>query len=112
MTTLPAIVAAYAGDVLWAAMVFWLLARVWRMARTARLAAVALTIAIIVEASQLSDMSWLVALRATPLGALALGQGFLWSDIACYTIGVSVAALLDMALDAQRRVRAASRRPA
>jgi hypothetical protein len=44
-----------------------------------------------------------VAVRETRLGALALGQGFLWSDIACYAVGIAVAAVID----AQTRRRAA-----
>lgn len=111
-TDLPTMVAAYAGDVLWAAMAFGLLTFVWPSARTRWLAAGALAIATTVELSQLSNEPWLVALRETPLGAMALGQGFLWSDLVCYTIGVSLAALLDRALRAQRGTHAASHRAA
>ena len=92
---LPPVVATYAGDVLWAAMVFGLLALVRPRARTRELAAAALAIATLVEVSQLWRAPWLDALRATRVGALALGHGFLWSDLACYAVGVAVAALLD-----------------
>ena len=101
---LPRVVAAYAGDVLWAAMVLWLLALLAPRARTPALAAGALAIAVAVEASQLWRVPWLDAVRATRAGALALGQGFLWSDLACYAGGVALAALLDVAL--RRRGRA------
>ena len=100
---LPALVAAYAGDALWAAMVLWLAALVAPGARTRTLAACALAIAFAVEASQLYRAPWLDALRATRPGALALGQGFLWSDLACYAVGVGAAALLDRALVHRRR---------
>lgn len=96
---LPHFVAAYAGDALWAAMVFWLAAIVAPRARTITLAAVALAISLAVEASQLYHAPWLDAARATRPGALALGQGFLWSDLACYAVGVAAAALLDAALE-------------
>ena len=95
---LPPVVAAYAGDALWAAMVLWLLALLLPRAGTGRLAAGALAIATAVELSQLHHAPWLDALRATRLGALALGHGFLWSDLACYAAGVGVAALLDRML--------------
>jgi hypothetical protein len=94
-TMLPSFIERYAGDVLWATMVAWLLALLWPRAATGRLALGALAIAITVELTQLYRAPWLDAIRATPAGALALGQGFLWSDLACYAVGVSLAAFLD-----------------
>ncbi|MES2306363.1 MAG: DUF2809 domain-containing protein [Gemmatimonadota bacterium] len=94
----PAFFAMYAGDTLWAMMVFWLLALLWRAAPTARLAAGAITIAVAVECSQLYHAPWLDAIRDTRIGALALGSGFLWSDLVCYAVGVAIAATLDRAL--------------
>ncbi|MCL4864340.1 MAG: DUF2809 domain-containing protein [Gemmatimonadales bacterium] len=95
---LPAFVARYAGDTLWAAMVFWLLAMLWPRARTRGLAIGALGIAVGVEISQLYHAGWIDAIRQTRLGALALGSGFLWSDLACYAVGVGVAAGVDRLL--------------
>lgn len=91
----PAFVARYAGDTLWAAMVFWLLALGWRRGSTGRVAAGALAISFAVEFSQLYRAGWIDAVRDTRIGALVLGNGFLWSDLACYTVGVAAAALLD-----------------
>ena len=92
---LPSVVALYAGDALWATMVTWLLALLWPRAATSRLALGALARAVTVELTQLYRAPWLDAIRATTVGALALGQGFLWSDLACYLFGVSLAAFLD-----------------
>lgn len=100
----PAVVAQFAGDTLWAAMVFWLAALIRRSATTTHLALASIAIAFAVEFSQLHHAPWLDALRATRPGALVLGQGFLWSDLACYTVGVALAAGIDTAL--VRRVRA------
>lgn len=91
----PPVVAAYAGDVLWAVLVFTLVAFVCPRFATTRVAAVAASIALGVEGSQLLHTPGLDAFRTTRLGALALGQGFLWSDVVCYGLGVSVAALVD-----------------
>lgn len=99
---LPRFVAAYAGDALWAAMVFWIAAFVRPAARTSRLAAAALVIAVAVELSQLYHAPWIDAVRATRPGALVLGQGFLWSDLACYAAGVGAAALVDLAINGGR----------
>ena len=95
---LPTFVARYAGDALWAAMVFWLLALVWRRAGTGRLALAALVVAFAVEASQLYQAVWLDTVRATRIGGLLLGRGFLWSDLVAYAAGVGIAAGLDMLL--------------
>ena len=92
---LPAWVGLYAGDALWALLVFWLLSLL-RPAWPARWrAAGAALFALVIELSQLWQAPWLNALRATALGALVLGRGFLWSDLACYAVGV----LLGWALD-------------
>ncbi len=96
---LPTLVAQYAGDVLWASMVFWWGTLFFRDAATARVAGGAFAVCVLVELSQLYQAPWINALRNSTLGALVLGQGFLWSDLVCYAVGVLLAALL------YRRVR-------
>jgi hypothetical protein len=91
----PTFVAEYGGDTLWAAMVFWLAALVRPRAARSRLAVVALSVCVAVELSQLYRAPWIDALRSTRLGALALGHGFLWSDLLCYSIGVLLASAID-----------------
>lgn len=91
----PSVVATYGGDALWAAMVYWLLAFLRPSASWRALAAGALGIASAVECSQLVHTPWLDAVRATRLGALVLGQGFLWSDLVAYAVGVLAATLID-----------------
>ena len=95
---LPSFIATYAGDALWAAMVFWVAALLFPRARTRTLVAIALGVSIAVELSQLYHAPWIDQLRATRLGALALGHGFLWSDLLCYAAGVALASLIDMGL--------------
>jgi hypothetical protein len=92
---LPVFISRYAGDTLWASMVVWLLAIVWPRASTAWLASVALAIAVADELSQLYHAEWIDQIRATRPGALVLGQGFLWSDLVCYIVGVGLAASID-----------------
>ena len=50
------------------------------------------------ETSQLYHAPWIDRIRATTLGGLVLGFGFLWSDIACYTVGVACAMCVDLLL--------------
>lgn len=95
---LPGFIAQYAGDTLWALMVFWILALGWRRASTGRLAAGAIVVAFAVECSQLYHVAWIDSIRATRIGALVLGSGFLWSDLACYAVGVGIGAGLDALL--------------
>ena len=95
---LPAAVAAYAGDTLWATMVYWLLAFAMPRAATAKLALYAYAISASVEFSQRYHAPWLDSLRDTRPGALILGQGFLWSDLACYAAGVVLAVGIDLAM--------------
>lgn len=94
----PEFIARYGGDALWAAMVYWLVALAGRAAAVHRVALSALAIAFVVETSQLYHASWIDAVRATRAGALVLGQGFLWSDLVCYAVGVAIAAGLDTAM--------------
>jgi hypothetical protein len=88
---LPAFVAAYAGDTLYATMVFVLLGLAAPRWSTARVGAAALASSCAIEVSQLYHAPWIDAIRATVPGALVLGYGFLWSDLACYVAGVALA---------------------
>lgn len=92
----PRLVATYGGDALWATLVYWLVAWIRPAARSVVLAVLAASIALVVELSQLLTAPWLVALRANPFGALVLGQGFVWSDLACYAAGVALAWRMDV----------------
>ena len=89
------VIARYAGDALWATMVMWIYALILPRASTARLAILALATAYAVELSQLLRTSWLNVARETRVGALVLGQGFLWSDLVCYAVGVGIGVMLD-----------------
>ena len=105
----PEAVRLYAGDVLWAAMVYFVGAVIWRRATVARLAAGTLVFSLLIETSQLYHAPWIDAVRATRLGGLVLGYGFLWSDVVCYAVGVGLAAGIDGVL--RRRLVARSLRP-
>ena len=95
---LPEAVGAYAGDVLWAAMVYLLIAAAWPRASPRRAAAGAAIFSLAIELSQLYHARWIDAVRQTRMGGLVLGFGFLWSDLACYAVGIALAAALDYGL--------------
>jgi len=92
---LPSFVATYAGDTLWALMVYLVLGVVAPSSGLLRRAGLALLISYADEVSQLFHRPWIDAIRSTTLGGLILGYGFLWSDLACYTVGVAAGVSID-----------------
>jgi hypothetical protein len=48
-----------------------------------------------IELSQLYQASWIDSIRHTTLGGLILDFGFLWSDLACYALGVGLGAAIE-----------------
>jgi hypothetical protein len=92
---LPRFIGAYAGDTLWAVAAYWALSVASSRINRPLRALLALAIAVTVEVSQLFDPAWLEAIRQTRPGGWLLGFGFLWSDLACYAIGVVLALAID-----------------
>ena len=82
------------GDALWAIMVYCLLRVIFPTTRLLNIALGSLAVSYCVEFSQLIRWPWLVEFRSTTIGHLMLGQGFLWSDIVAYTIGIVLFYLL------------------
>lgn len=96
---LPEFIAEYAGDALWALMVYLLVSTLLAGVSTWFRAGIALLFAFLVEISQLHNAPWIDTIRATTLGGLVLGHGFLWSDFACYTVGVTIGIVADRVID-------------
>lgn len=86
----PSFIAAYAGDTLWALLVFLGLGLLFPQTATCPRALVAAAFSLFIELSQLYHVPWLDALRQQRLAALVLGQGFLWSDLICYALGIAI----------------------
>ena len=84
---IPSFIAIYAGDTLWALTVFMGLGFVFPRIHTTIIALLTIAISFSVEFSQLYQADWINAIRNTKIGALALGAGFKWSDLLCYTTG-------------------------
>lgn len=95
---LPEFLALYAPDTLWALMVFVTVACLAPRLPTWQVALLALGCAFLMECSQLYQAPWINDLRATRIGGLLLGFGFLWSDLACYIVGVAIGVVLDTCL--------------
>lgn len=87
---MPLFVSLYLGDVLWALMVFFLVGAIFHRKSTRAAGLYALGICYMVEISQLYQADWINTIRATKIGGLTLGYGFLWSDILAYTVGITI----------------------
>jgi hypothetical protein len=92
---LPHVVATYAGDTLWALAAFLAFGLVMPRATTGRVAASALFLSVLIEVSQLYHARWIDAVRQTRLGGLVLGFDFVWSDLACYAVGIGLGVLIE-----------------
>ena|GEM_PF-265033 len=95
---LPAFIATYAGDTLWALMVFLGISMLLPAMPSPRRGIIALTFSYLIELGQLYHAPWIDSLRETTLGGLILGFGFLASDLLCYTFGVGLGVATDLAL--------------
>lgn len=95
---LPLFVAQNAGDMLWAMMVYFgfRVLLVDKKPSTAILLSFLFSFSI--EFSQLYQEDWIIQLRETTIGALILGKGFLVMDLIRYTVGIVMAAVIDMIL--------------
>jgi hypothetical protein len=85
------IVRIYGGDVIWAGMCVFLLRAFLYKTALWKLSLFAYTLGVIIECSQAIHTRWLDEFRRTMAGKLLLGQGFMWSDIVCYAVGVLMA---------------------
>ena len=103
---LPTFLSEYAGDTLWALLVFLGISALRPDARLPPRGATALGIAFLVEISQLYHAPWIDGIRATKIGGLVLGFGFLWTDLLCYAVGVGIGILLDCMLRSSKARRA------
>jgi hypothetical protein len=82
---------AETGDALYAVMIFFLLNTFFYAKRSSSIPLASFVICVLIELSQLIQTAWLNSIRFTKLGALVLGNGFLWIDILAYAIGVLTA---------------------
>lgn len=92
---LPNFVSGYAGDTLWALLVFLAISLMAPHTSSYLRGLIAVGFAYVIELSQLYHAPWIDAVRNTTLGGLVLGIGFLWSDLVCYAVGVSMGVAVD-----------------
>jgi hypothetical protein len=92
------IIPNFVGDTLYAVMIYFGMRFIF-VSRNNKIAIFfALLFCYCIEFQQIYRADWIVQIRRTSIGHYVLGQGFLWSDLGCYTIGVFVAYLVDSIL--------------
>ena len=82
------VVPLFVGDMLYAMMMVAIMRWIFIFNPLWKICLWSLMLCFAIECSQLLSYDWLLQLRSTRLGALVLGRGFLWSDIAAYAGGV------------------------
>ena len=85
----------FIGDIFWALMVYFIV-RFLFIAKPVKFIVIgSLLFCYLIEFSQLYKAPWINELRHTLFGRLVLGEGFLWSDLLCYTLGVGIGIWVD-----------------
>lgn len=81
----------FIGDLLYAVMVYFGIRFLFIPLKKLKCAIIALSVCYCIELLQLYNAQWINDLRNTLFGRYVLGQGFLWTDILSYTLGILVA---------------------
>jgi hypothetical protein len=90
-----AVVPLWTGDILYALMMYFVVHFIFLKKEAKFVFLLSLSICVTIELSQLLHADWINTVRATLPGRLILGQGFLWSDLAAYTVGAALGLLID-----------------
>ncbi len=92
---LPQIIHDNLGDIIWGGMVYFLIGIFLHKTRRIRKVLTALGLSFSVELSQLIKAEWFDSLRNIPGMKLFFGEGFQFSDLICYAMGIGIALVLD-----------------
>lgn len=95
MNIFPKVIAPFVGDMLWAMMVYFGLRFLIPKLKLVKTLTLAIIFSFSIEISQLYQADWINNIRATTLGGLVLGHGFLFEDLISYSLGIVIGCLLD-----------------
>ena len=85
----------FIGDILYATMIYFMVRFIFPKSKYSLVFLTALLFCFVIEFQQNVNIAWLVNLRKTLIGRYILGQGFLWSDLAYYSLGVCLGYTID-----------------
>ena len=83
------------GDMLYAVMIYFGIRMLFINLKIKKTAILSVVFCFCIEFLQLYRAEWMLAIRRSTLGHYALGEGFLWSDLIYYTLGVLIAFRID-----------------
>lgn len=89
----------FMGDIFWAMMVFFILSIIFYNKNSSFLFILSVIITYIIEVTQLYHRPWIDNFRRTSIGHILLGQGFLWSDLAAYLVGIIIGYFIKKVID-------------
>jgi len=92
------VIPTFIGDTLYAVMIYFGMRFIFVNHNKKTAIIFALFFCYCIELQQIYKADWIAQIRRTSLGHYVLGQGFLWSDLVFYTIGVLLAYLSDLIL--------------
>lgn len=102
MNIFPKAIAPFIGDMLWAMMVYFGLRFLIPKLKLTKTLTLAIIFSFSIEISQLYQADWINNIRATTLGGLVLGHGFLFEDLISYSLGIVIGFVLDYAISDKR----------
>ena len=85
----------FVGDVLYAILIFFGFRFLFIDLKKSTSLLLSLLFCFGIEMFQLVQIDWLITIRKTTLGHYILGEGYLWLDLICYTIGTLSAYSID-----------------
>lgn len=88
----------FIGDILYAILIYFGFCFLFPIKNRKQILLFSVLFCFSIEISQLLDLNCLNEIRSTTLGRYILGQGFLWTDLLCYTIGTILAYHFDLKL--------------
>lgn len=98
LSRLIEVIPLWVGDALYAVMMFFIVRFIFPLKTSHFIFIVSLCFCFLIEFSQMYQADWINKLRATWPGHMILGQGFLWSDLVAYTLGVAMRLIVDKAI--------------
>jgi hypothetical protein len=85
------VIKTYSGDTIWAMMTYGIFAFLKTKSSASKIFFASLSFCFFIEFSQLYHSPTIDLIRKNNFAALILGRGFLWSDLACYFLGICLA---------------------
>jgi glycopeptide antibiotics resistance protein len=98
MWIFPKPIAPFIGDMLWAMMVYFGFRSLFPKLDILKSLLLAILFSFSIEISQLYQANWINNIRATTLGGLVLGHGFLFEDLISYSIGIILGCFIDKSI--------------